>query len=171
MMDRIQTERLTLRRPRTSDAGPMSLYAADLRVSGMTTSIPHPYLPEMAEDYLNGLEKRPDKGPVWAIDATLSGGAEFIGVISYKSDENEIGYWVGPPFWSTGYATEAVNAVVAHLRSGHGLGDLAASVFFDNPASAQVLRKSGFEDAGRAWAYSIARGVEVPTLLFLNPAP
>ena len=33
--DRIETERLTLRRPRASDAGPMSLYAGDRRVAEM----------------------------------------------------------------------------------------------------------------------------------------
>ena len=61
----------------------------------------------------------------------------------------EIGYWVAPAFWNTGYASEAVEALVGACRRGRGWRELAAEVFQDNPASARVLTRAGFAYDGR----------------------
>lgn len=166
MVEKLETERMLLRQPRRSDAGPMTLYAGDKRVSGMTTSIPHPYSQQMADTFIEQILAGNHREDVWAMDAALHGGAEFIGLISLKRDAAEIGYWIGPPFWSTGYASEALEAITAHLMNDRGLAELNASVFFDNPASQQVLRKAGFTETGRTWLYSVARESEVPALTF-----
>jgi len=157
---------LRLRALRPSDAGPITLYAADRRVAEMTTMIPHPYPPGAAEAFINGATGGRGPEHVWAIDATPGNGPEFIGVISYREKTCEIGYWIGPPFWGTGHATAATRVLCGHLLHDRGLADIGASVLFDNPASSQVLKKVGFHHVGDTWLYSVARGQEVPALSF-----
>ncbi|MEM6906681.1 MAG: GNAT family N-acetyltransferase, partial [Pseudomonadota bacterium] len=152
-------DRLCLRPPQLSDAGAMQLYASDPRVAMMTGSIPHPYPPGAAEVYLRNAA-RPHGERRWAIDATPSGGAEFIGIVGYKQEVAEIGYWVGPPFWNTGYATESVAAVIAHVFQTENIAAINAGFFVDNPASGAVLEKLGFRWIGTAMRFSVARGAE-----------
>ena len=164
-VDTIATERLTLRPLRPSDAGPMTLYASDPRLARMTTSIPHPYPPGAAEAYIAArLEGRTGEA-VWAIDAMPEGGAELVGIILHRPDTGEIGYWVGPPFWNTGYASEALAGLVAHLF-GSGLDRLTARVIEENGASAHVLEKIGFTQTGIGEMFSAARGCVVPVREF-----
>ena len=167
----IATNRLLLRAPRPSDAGPMTLYAGDNRVSNMTTSVPHPYSQQMAETFIEQIAAGTHREDVWVMDASNHGGSEFIGIIGLKRDEAEIGYWVGPPFWSTGYASEALAGVISHLFEDRKLTEITAAVFFDNPASQQVLRKAGFAESGNTWLYSVARKTEVPAITFRLAMP
>ncbi|MDT8342914.1 MAG: GNAT family protein [Thermohalobaculum sp.] len=159
-LETIATQRLMLRPLRPSDAGPMALYASDPRVARMTTSIPHPYPPGAAQAYIAArVAGRPDE-TVWAIDATPIGGSELVGVILHRPQTGEVGYWVGPPFWNTGYASEALAALVAHLFDA-GAVRLTASVMAENVASAHVLAKAGFAEVGQGEGYSVARGETV----------
>jgi RimJ/RimL family protein N-acetyltransferase len=166
MVETIKTERLVLRPLRPSDAGPIMLHCSDERVARMTTSIPHPYPPGAAEAYVEGTLNGRRTEDTWAIDATPLGGEELIGVISYKPGPGELGYWVGPPYWNVGYATEAVQAMVAHLFKARGLERLDATVFADNTASAAVLMKAGFRETGQSSNFSVARGESVANRVF-----
>ena len=166
MVETIKTERLVLRPLRASDAGPITLHASDERVARMTTSIPHPYPPGAADAYIEGTLTGRRAEEVWAIDATPLGGEELIGVIGYKPETGELGYWVGPPYWNVGYATEAVVALVAHLLTARGLERLDAHVFADNAASAAVLLKAGFHEIGQSSGFSVARGEVAANRIF-----
>lgn len=170
MVEMIRTERLVLRPLRTSDAGPITLHSSDRRVARMTTSIPHPYPPGAAAAYIEGTLTGRRAEEAWAIDATQSDGEELIGVISYKpahgSGAGELGYWVGPPYWNAGYATEAVIALAAHLFGARGLDRLDAVAFADNAASAAVLLKAGFREIGRSSGFSVARGEMAENRIF-----
>ncbi|MBY8974171.1 GNAT family N-acetyltransferase [Rhodobacteraceae bacterium NNCM2] len=171
MPTEIRTERLLLRALRPSDAGPISLYAADPRVARMTTSIPHPYPPGAAEMFIETDRAGRGSDLVWAIDASPIEAAEFVGIISFRPKSSEIGYWIGPPFWNTGYVSEAVEAVIAHVFETGQATRLVERVFADNPASAHVLEKWGFVDAGTDQSFSVARGETVETrLLALDKA-
>jgi RimJ/RimL family protein N-acetyltransferase len=76
-----------------------------------------------------------------------------------------MGYWIAKLFWGRGYATEACSALVEIARA-LGLGRLEGSHFVDNPASARVLEKLGFEPLGIiAPRMSCARGIEVAARL------
>ena len=76
-----------------------------------------------------------------------------------------MGYWIARPFWGRGFATEACAALIDIARA-LGLRQLEASHFIDNPASARVLDKLGFESTGLiAPRMSCARGEEVPARL------
>jgi RimJ/RimL family protein N-acetyltransferase len=85
-----------------------------------------------------------------------------------------MGYWISRPYWGQGFATEACLALIEIART-LALPSLEGSHFVDNPASARVLEKLGFEPVGIvAPRMSCARGVEVPARLMrlrLNDAP
>jgi RimJ/RimL family protein N-acetyltransferase len=76
-----------------------------------------------------------------------------------------MGYWIGRSSWGRGFATEACEALIGIARA-LGLARLEGSHFIDNPASARVLEKLGFEPLGIiAPRLSCARGEEVPARL------
>ncbi|MEL6477736.1 MAG: GNAT family protein [Pseudomonadota bacterium] len=160
MPQTLVTPRLSLRALRASDAGLMTHYCSDLRLAQMV-SIPHPYPPGAAEAFIASVTGGRVSEEVWAMDATRSGGEELLGVISYKPDSESIGYWVGWPFWNTGYASEALLEVVRHLFEDRGSATLSATVSTDNPASRYVLEKAGFQVVQEADGFSIVRAEAV----------
>lgn len=167
--DVIETERLTLRPPRPADSGPMAHYAGDRRVAEMLEHVPHPYPPGAAEAFIERAAARLGEH-VWAMDASRIEGPEFIGLVSLKRDAEDVarqrlGYWVGPPFWNTGYASEAAAAVVDAGRAA-GLAQLDARIAGGNEASAHVLVNAGFRETGAGEFYSVARGAMTPHRLF-----
>ena len=165
----IETPRFVLRPLRMSDVGLLELYAADRRVAEMTTTIPHPLPPGVAEAFVARAQKPTRTEHVWAMDASDQGGAELMGVISLEQmsrNQAEIGYWVAPAMWNTGLASEAVKAMV---RSNPLANDtMFASVFQDNPGSARVLTNARFDYLGDAEAFCVARGAKVPTWTYLR---
>ena len=80
--------------------------------------------------------------------------------------QSEIGYWVAPAFWNTGFASEAVKAMVA--ANPHNARTIFAEVFQDNPVSARVLTNCGFEYLGDAEAFSVARNAAVQTWTYIR---
>ncbi|AAV95264.1 GNAT family N-acetyltransferase [Ruegeria pomeroyi] len=160
----IETERFDLRPLRKSDMGLIEHYARDERVARMTTSIPHPLPPGMAEGFVARAMSEERTEDVWAMDATRDGGPELMGLISLERmdrNQSEVGYWVAPVFWNTGIASMAVEALVNANPLGNAT--MFASVFQDNPASARVLTHCGFQYLGDAESYSVARDAAVPT--------
>lgn len=166
--ERLTGPRLTLRPLRAADAGPVYFYAGDERVARMTARLPHPYPPGAAEAFIEAANsgRLPEK--VWAIDGTPSGGEELIGLASVMvgRDRPQLGYWVGPPFWNTGYATEAVAMILKHLFGDLGVAEVGADVFADNDASARVLLRNGFAEETEKRLHSVARGGMVPARAF-----
>ena len=165
----IQSERITLRPLRASDAGLIAHYTADRRVAEGTRAIPHPLPPGATEAYV-ARAMAPDRAEdVWAIDGGAASLSEVLGVVSLTRmapDQSELGFWVGAGFWNTGFATEAVAALVA--ANPHGSRTLFAEAFQDNPGSARVLTNCGFDYLGDAESWSVARGARVPTWTYLR---
>ncbi|MEM6391145.1 MAG: GNAT family N-acetyltransferase [Pseudomonadota bacterium] len=165
----IDAPRMILRPLRPSDAGLMSLYASDRRVAEMTTSIPHPLPPGLAENFISNVSRSDSEEVAWAMDATDFGGSELLGVISLERmdrNQSEIGYWVAPALWNTGFASEAVGALVDANPLENAT--IFGSVFQDNPGSARVLTNAGFEYLGDAEAFSVARAAKVATWTYLK---
>ena len=103
------------------------------------------------------------------MDGRSAGLPELVGVISLERMErgqSELGYWVARPFWNAGIASEAVASIIA--ANPHSSRTLFASVFQDNPASAQVLARAGFEYLSDAETFSVARGSIVATWTYLR---
>jgi RimJ/RimL family protein N-acetyltransferase len=165
----IETARMILRPLRASDVGLMTLYASDRRVAQMTTSIPHPYPPGAAEQFVARATRSDRTEFVWAMDATDMGGSELNGMITLKQmdrDQSEIGYWVAPAMWNSGLASDAVRALIAANPLANKT--IFASVFQDNPGSARVLTNAGFDYLGDAEAFSVARGAKIATWTYLK---
>ncbi|MCK4712189.1 MAG: GNAT family N-acetyltransferase [Marinosulfonomonas sp.] len=165
----IETERFVLRPVRKSDVGLMKLYSSDKRIARSTTSIPHPLPPGTTEAFIARVMAGDRREDVWVLDGSAFGHAELLGVIGLtciERDQAEIGYWVAPAFWNTGYASEAVNALL--VANPKNCNSIFAEVFQDNPASARVLTNAGFEYIGDAETHSVARGANVETWTYIK---
>ncbi|HVH02868.1 MAG TPA: GNAT family N-acetyltransferase [Amaricoccus sp.] len=164
----IDTRRLRLRRLRPADAALVALYCGNEKLAHMTAVIPHPYPPGAAESFVERTLASPASGLTWALDTGADGENGMVGLISLKPGapgEPELGYWVAPAFWGTGYATEAVAGVVDWARA-QGLKALTAVVFQDNAASMRVITRTGFGYRGETEVHSLARGAMVPSFLY-----
>ncbi len=165
----IPAERFVLRPIRKSDAGLMALYTGDRRVAEATRSIPHPLPPGATEAFIARAMSTGRDQDVWVMDGSAHHLAEVLGVIGLKRmdrGQSEIGYWVAPAFWNTGFASEAVRTLVE--ANPQGARTIFAEVFQDNPVSARVLTNCGFEYLGDAETYSVARDSRVPTWTYLK---
>jgi RimJ/RimL family protein N-acetyltransferase len=60
-------------------------------------------------------------------------------------DDVDVGYAFLPQYWSQGYASEAVSAVLTHARNMLEIGRILGITTLDNAASIRVLEKAGFK--------------------------
>lgn len=154
----LETERLTLRPFTLEDAGAFQALAGDLEVARMTSDIPHPIGPEEARRWLEPAEGERRFAVCRA--GHLIGGA---GTFRRDSGVGELGFWLGRAWWGQGLATEAARAVIVHALAAARYTGFSSSHFDDNPASARVLAKLGFEPAGSGRIWSEARHSTVAT--------
>lgn len=148
----LQTPRLLLRALCDTDAEPIRRYAGDRRIAAMTLTLPHPYeapaarafIAAQREDYVRGL------GVTFALERRSAG--DLIGVVGLRANPEhehaEIGYWVGVPFWSRGYATEAARAVVDFAFEVRGYHRVFGRVYCGNRASERILERLGMRHEG-----------------------
>lgn len=165
----IEAGRFSLRPIRNSDAGLIALYTSDRCLAEGTRAIPHPLPPGAAEAYVQRSTQDKRDEDVWVLDGSAHGQAEVLGIVGLQRmdrDQSEITFWVAPGLWNTGFASEAVNAIVA--ANPHASRTLFAEVFQDNPGSARVLVNAGFDYLGDAEAWSVARNAKVPTWTYVR---
>lgn len=142
-----RTERLLLRPGWVEDAPALAAAIDDERVV-RHLGVPWPYSLRDAEGLLSA--PRDPVLPSLLIFARTEGAPELVGSCALTrrpSGAVELGYWIARPFWGRGYATEAGRALVDIART-LGLPRLEAAHFIDNPASARVLEKLGFQPTG-----------------------
>ncbi len=161
----IETKRLKLRPIVMNDAPRIAGFCDDPGVGRMLAQTPLPYPKAAAEGWILMLNARAPLKRDFVFAVELSGDG-LIGCVgahrSDKSDDVEIGYWFGRPYWGLGYGSEAVGAFVAEATS---LGALNAGHFVDNPASGRVLEKAGFAYTGETKRmFSMGRGESVDCL-------
>ena len=61
----------------------------------------------------------------------------------------ELGYWIGVPFWSKGYCTEAAKAVVEYGFKILGYHKITSRHIESNLASGKVMEKASMSKEGR----------------------
>ncbi|MGE0230201.1 MAG: GNAT family N-acetyltransferase [Flavobacteriaceae bacterium] len=155
-----------------ADAPAIQRLAADKDVSRFTANIPHPYPEGAAADFLaraEGLERQ-GEGRVFAIagrDGALIGCAGFE---THEDGAIHLGYWLGSAWWGAGIMTGIVADLVTAAREAFPRRDLAALVCVDNPASARVLEKNGFEARGEAVCKAPARCADLAAIRYVLPA-
>lgn len=147
----LRTERLVLRPFHLEDASEVRVLADDEAVARNTLNIPHPYEREHAEAWIKSHPGQLERAEAvtFAVTEPGEGIVGAVGLIlAWEHRRAELGYWIGRPFWSRGYATEAARAVVAWGFSELDLHRIHASHFPRNPASGRVLRNLGMRHEG-----------------------
>ena len=152
----LKTERLRTRPLTTADMEKFRQFAGCRDVASMTASIPTPFSLDEAEDWL---ALRGWNNPPGFVIAVTKKDGTLVGSIGCGSAPDcDIGYIIDPSHARRGYATEilaaATNALFAENKDQL---ELNACVFKDNPASARVLNKCGFERVGECVSTARAR--------------
>ncbi|WDE11463.1 GNAT family N-acetyltransferase [Thalassomonas haliotis] len=142
----LKTPRLILRPFLAADADQVQLLAGDKRVAETTLHIPHPYLDDMAGQWISGHPEhwQNKTAVIYAVTDKVTG--HLMGTMSLvdiQGDEAELGYWLGIDYWRHGYATEAAKALADFAFSSLGIKKLTADHLLDNPASGKVMEKIG----------------------------
>jgi len=150
------TERLLLRPGWIEDAAALTAAIGDREIARNLARVPWPYTSADAESFLT--QPAHPLRPRFLI--CLRDSNHIVGGIGLSGDiEAELGYWIARDHWGRGYATEAGHAVIALADCSLRLPRIKARRALDNAASANVLRKLGFQPMGkRIWTTSLARG-------------
>lgn len=162
METEIVTARLTLRRTRPEDLDALHALASDFEVVKQTATWPWP--PDRAFTATRAVPMAPGVGmggPVFA-------GEELVGMmgVSVTDDMPGLGYMFARAHWGRGYATEMGRALLAHAWARYDWPEIGAAVLADNPASARVLLKLGFEEGPGGTGPSAAQGGMFATRTF-----
>ncbi|MEM9735532.1 MAG: GNAT family N-acetyltransferase [Pseudomonadota bacterium] len=150
----LESTRLRLRPFRDEDTGPITEFCGDLAVSRWLTSVPHPYPAWAAKGFIS---KAQGPGEVhWAIER--AGIPGLIGVIGMNRAKEgaHLGYWVAPPYWGQGLASEAAGMVVAWAFTEARHPALTSGAFAGNHASLRIQEKLGFRETVRRARYCLA---------------
>lgn len=137
-----------------SDAEQIVAAINNLAVSRWLTVVPYPYLLSDALWFIGeNMAGRINARSIWF-------GDRLIGNIDCDSD---LGYWLAAPYWGQGFATEAAKAVLTHVFAAQDVDEIGSGYFADNRASANVLRKLGFEKTGLTTMPSAALQKDMPS--------
>ncbi len=148
---RIETERLTLRRFRMTDARPMyETWTSDPVVARYMRWRTHTSVMETRLTVSHWVQNYRRGGYEWAVclkDGTLIGSIGIMDVS--KADRSaEVGYCIARPYWNQGYCTEALTAVIDYLFHRVGLNRIEGFHAVENPASGRVMEKCGMRPEG-----------------------
>lgn len=148
--ERIETERLLLRKPRMEDAPAVfDEYAQDPEVTRYLVWKPHQNIRE-TEQFLLAC------GQLWRT------GKDFAYTIFRKEDEKligmfglhpmnlkvEVGYALACPYWGKGYMTEILRVVVDWALAQPDIFRVQAFCDVENIGSARVMEKAGMTREG-----------------------
>lgn len=151
----IKTDRLLLRKILPDDAEMVYKWMSDPEVCKYERWSPHQsadftrgYIIEVFDGYKSDLTYQ------WGIQLgeKLIGSVSIVNVNDY--DQKAImGYCLAKYYWSKGYMTEAVKAVIHYMLIGIGLNRIEATHSVNNIASGRVLEKAGMILEGQAKDY------------------
>jgi len=148
----LTTARLVLRPLTMADAPDVQRLAGEREVASTTLNIPHPYEPGMAEQWIGTHQEAYERGELVNFAIVRRADNTLMGCIGLRINQYhahaELGYWIGVPFWSQGYCTEAARAVVHYGFEVLRLHRIHASYMTRNPASGRVMQKIGMTYEG-----------------------
>ena len=167
--DMLHTERLLLRALRPDDAAPLFALFNNWNVMRFLSSPPWPYTLDDARWFIRSAITHAVELNEEALAITHDGA--FVGVIGVRLREANalqrgagpnIGYWIGEPFWSRGFMSEAVRAFVRAIFARCESDAIYSGAFTENVASLRVQEKVGFVRDGDTTLFSKPRGGEFP---------
>ena len=140
--ERIETERLLLRKFIAQDAEAVLEYGSDEQTLASTNWVGCQTLDEARAVIFDVYMSRPG---IWAVVLKASG--ETIGIVTIKleheHDKAACGYLVNKRNWGRGYAAEALRAVLCMCFDKLELNRVEAHHYVENPASGRVMEKAG----------------------------
>jgi RimJ/RimL family protein N-acetyltransferase len=144
----LQTERLILREFTEFDIPELVPLIGAREVAATTLRIPHPYEEKHAREFFATVPRENEL----RLAIRLRGTGRLCGGIGLHPEMQhpraELGYWIGVPFWGSGYATEAASVVIEYGFQKLKLERIFASHFKGNDRSGRVLRKVGMRHEG-----------------------
>ena len=164
-----RTPRLLLRPGWKEDASALAAATEDFSVAGRLQ--PAPWLRDV-DDADAHLGTSHGSLPKFLIFARTHGAPRLVGGIGLALNDSgvELGYWITRAYWGLGFATEAGRAVVDLADKGLRLPRLVAGHLADNPASARVLHKLGFQRSGDR-SSPLSRSLSSdPSVAYIRPA-
>jgi ribosomal-protein-alanine N-acetyltransferase len=148
----LTTVRLTLRPFAADDAFDVERLAGTREVADTTLNIPHPYPHGGAADWIAQHEPAWTQGTSATFAIVLTETRKLVGAISLMIKREhrraELGYWIAPRSWNSGYATEASHRVIDFGFEELQLHRIEARHFLRNPASGRVMKKLGMQPEG-----------------------
>lgn len=142
-----ESKDLRLRFPTPQDAERISFYGDNRKIwLNCTDNFPHPYPVSLAEKWI---AERLALSPLQ--DAVIEFQGEAIGWIGITFGKNiwtnqgEIGYWIGEPFWGKGIVSQALPPFVDYCFTHHAqLHKIHLYAYTRNKASIRIFKKAGF---------------------------
>lgn len=148
----LETERLSLGNLKVSDISRIIQFAGNKKIADMTLNIPHPYEERHAIHWIDMANKGIENKTAYIFAVRLKKEGEFIGGMGLHAaelyDRAELGYWIAEPYWNSGYATEALGAILEFGFNELQLNKIFATHLVNNPASGKVMIKNGMIKEG-----------------------
>ena len=143
---RIEGDGFVLRPWQAEDLESLVSHANDESISRtISDRFPFPYTSADAEIFLREPGKPPAIVLAIEIDGAAVGGIDVRPGAAELRIGAEIGYWLARSYWGRGNMSRIVTHWCRYLFAEYGFERLQATVFSNNPASARVLEKSGFQ--------------------------
>ena len=149
--DKLETERLLIRRLRYEDAEEIFYVFASKTEATAYVSWPTHQTIQDTRSYLEVAIPGWDKGVDYSFGIRLKESERFVGSFGLLNDQGKIqfGYILGPQHWGNGYATEVCRKMMQLLKSIDGVYRIGTFVDLENSASIKVLLKSGLMEEAR----------------------
>lgn len=182
--DRLQSDRLVLRRHRRTDARAVSAILNNWSVAEWLIHVPMPYTEQNAQGWISQMIRRWHEGEEYQFlvvardrrvtsDPALHDSAgRAIGQAGLRTHgstrDAELGYWLGEAFWGRGYGSEAARMILYFAFMYLRLEFVWATTLPDNDRSIRVLRRIGMRPEGTRMQYFASRGseeIEVPSFI------
>ncbi|WP_201001995.1 GNAT family N-acetyltransferase [Paenibacillus glycanilyticus] len=152
MFHALVSSRLTLRPLELADGEFIEQLAGDKDVADTTLNMPHPYPAGAAATFIQARQDAAARGDGFSFAVTLTESGAFLGVVGLHVIKThnmaEMGYWIGKPYWSNGYCSEAAGRVVKFAFEELELNRVYAAAMTRNPASYRVMEKIGMKFEG-----------------------
>lgn len=145
------TPEITLCAPSREDIGFFVEYLKEKEISDHTLLIPYPYAEEDGRIFLECVDARiKEFGRLmdWAIRGKrgeLMGMISFHGKYSDDLSKDEIGFWLGKPFWGKGVMTQVLKKFVSFGFEEYKYRRFEMEIFSFNKVSMRVAEKCGFQ--------------------------
>lgn len=160
----LESKRLIYRAFTLSDAPRVYELLQDKDIIDNTISIPYPYLKGMAEEWISSHPKELAANHyIYAV--LLKESNSLIGALLIEVTEafkhGYLGYWIGKPYWGTGYGTEMVARINQFGFEELGLHRIYGEHFDFNIASGRVMEKNGMKQEGILREHKLKNGIFV----------